>query len=167
MSPSPVAKRLGLSLSVFVAIVAVSAGLLFIRQNYRYYRELRRPDHASFAELATALRAVIPAGVCPVSIERPVIWLAFPECDRCYASLEGRMGDPVDIVGNEFALIAAPGRQSDWVKALSSNIHFLGELDDTPYGNLLIYYTGNNPAYSGATPKRFRFSGNKAGNTLE
>ena len=138
-------------------------GLLFARQNYRYYKEITRPGHASFAEFATVLRSIVPPDVCPISITRPVIWLVFPESDRCYATYEGRMDMPSDIVGQEFVVIVPVGREPEWPASVLDSFHLIGEMDDTAYGDLLVYYAGKNPLYTSVRPGRYRFSGLQAG----
>ena len=35
--------------------------------------------------------------------------------------------------------------------------HLLGEMRGTPYGNLLVYYTGIDPGYQTLAPRRFKF----------
>jgi len=158
-------KHLRKPLVAMLSIGIIGYAALFLRQNYRYYKEITRPGHASFAEFGTALRDIVPAGVCPISVTRPVIWLIFPESDRCYATYEGRMDVPDDIVGQDFAVIVPEGREPEWPESFFDNFHLIGEMDDTPYGNLRIYYTGSNPAYIGIPPKHFRFYGNHAGYT--
>jgi len=144
--------------------IAVAAyGFLLARQNYRYYKEITRPGHASFAEFAAVLRGIVPRGVCPISITRPVIWLVFPESDRCYATYEGRMDVPSDIAGQEFAVIVPAGREPEWPASVLDSFHLIGEMDDTAYGDLRIYYAGKNPLYTSLRPRRYRFSGLQAG----
>ena len=137
-------------------------GVLFLRQSYKYYKVLNSPDHASFEEFTAVLRGMVPEGVCPISIVRPVIWLAFPEADRCYATVERRMGDPLDIAGKEYALII-PGENHERIRDPNAFYHFLGEMDDTPYGDIRVYYTGSNPALKRLEPRRFQFFGNGRG----
>jgi 4-amino-4-deoxy-L-arabinose transferase-like glycosyltransferase len=145
-----------------VVVTVACYGLLFVRQNYKYYKILNSPDHASFQEFTAVLTGIVPEGVCPISIVRPVIWLAFPEADRCYATVERRMGEPLDIAGKDYALII-PGENPEWVRDPNVAYHLLGEMDDTPYGDLRIYYTGSNPALVRLEPKRFQFFGNRRG----
>jgi hypothetical protein len=141
-------------------------GLLFARQNYRYYKEINRPGHASFAEFATVLRGIVPPGVCPISITRPVIWLVFPESDRCYATYEGRMDMPGDIAGQDFAVIVPVGREPEWPESVLDSFHLIGEMDGTAYGDLRIYYTGTNSSYTSLRPQRYRFNGQSAGHDV-
>jgi 4-amino-4-deoxy-L-arabinose transferase-like glycosyltransferase len=148
-------------ISVLVLGVACY-GLLFLRQNYKYYKVLNSPDHASFQEFTAVLRGMVPDGVCPISIVRPVIWLSFPEADRCYATLERRMGEPLDIAGKDYALII-PGDNHEWIRDPNASYHFLGEMDDTPYGDIRVYYTGSNPELIRLQPKRFQFFGSRRG----
>jgi hypothetical protein len=150
-----------------LSMVLLGYGALLARQNYRYYKEITHPGHASFAEFGAVLRGIVPPDVCPISITRPVIWLVFPESDRCYATYEGRMDMPSDIAGREFAVIVPVGREPEWPASVLDSFHLIGEMDDTPYGNLLIYYAGTNPSYTGLRPERYRFFAQRAGYTVD
>ena len=105
----------------------------------------------------------MPEGACPISIVRPVIWLAFPESDRCYATIEGRMPVPLDIAGKDYALITASKKNPDWMEDPDVRYHLLGEMDGTPYGDMRIYYTGTDPAVAGTEFRRYEFFGNHRG----
>src|SRR5262249_6990939 len=163
----PAAKSLRKPALAALWIALLGYSLLFLRQNYRYYKEITRSGHASFAEFGTVLRSIVPAGICPISITRPVIWLVFPESDRCYATYEGRMDVPTDIVGQEFAVIIPSGREPEWPDSFFGSFHLIGRMDNTPYGDLRIYYTGTDSSYLSRTPKYFRFFGNRAGYSIE
>lgn len=143
------------------AILAFS--VLFVRQSSQYLRAVRDPNAASFEELKSALRSIVPEGVCPVSIVRPVVWLAFPEADRCFASIENRMADKVDIEGKEFALLMPGRRPERWTRRPIQEYHLLGQVRNTVYGDFLIYYLGTDPKYRSLAPKAYEFNGNQRG----
>ncbi|HSB11006.1 MAG TPA: glycosyltransferase family 39 protein [Blastocatellia bacterium] len=152
--------------AVLVAIVLSTGlcGLLAVRQSKRYLRNVRDPDVASFDEFKTAIRSLVPEGVCPVVIREPAIWLAFPEHDRCFANIEKRMKKAVDLDAQEYALIVQPRRAEHWItKAASSHHHLLGELRDSPYGNFNVYYTGTDPRWVSLQPVRYQFFGKRRG----
>ncbi len=146
-----------------IALGVLAFGLLFARQSRQYLRAVRDPNSASFEELKTAFRSIVPEGVCPVSILRPVVWLAFPESDRCYASIEGRMLDAVDIEGKEFALFTVGRKPEPWTKKPLEEYPVLGEVRNTIYGDFVIYYLGTDPKYSSLPAKSYEFSGNQRG----
>ncbi len=147
------AYRLG---AAVVAVVVLTYGALLVRQHRAYINEVRNPELASFQEFASVLRTVIPEELCPVAVKSPVMWLAFPEKDQCFANIERRMAAAVDIDGKDYALIVRPKNPDYWAKDLNQRHRLLGELTDTPYGNFLVYYTGVNPRF-GAEPKRYHF----------
>lgn len=138
-------------------LLIIAFGSLFARQNYRWLREVRNPDLASFEEFKAVLREIVPQDVCPVAVKAPVVWLAFPEKDLCFATIERRMSDAVDIDGKDYALIVRPKSPEYWARELEDNHHLIGLLNDTPYGNFLVYYTGSDPRYSTLTPKCYYF----------
>lgn len=146
--------------AVIAALLAVLAyGALLARQELRLVREVTAPHLASFEEFAGVLRSIVPEGVCPASIERPAVWLAFPESDRCYASIERRMAENVDIDGRDYALIIASAKNPVYIKDPDENYTLLGTMKDTPYGDLRVYYTGTNPSYRALAPRRYHFFG--------
>jgi 4-amino-4-deoxy-L-arabinose transferase-like glycosyltransferase len=159
--------RAALAHKAAIALVAVAAfaySLQLVRQNKRYLDEVRNPDLASFEEFTSVIRDIIPAALCPVAVKNPSIWLAFPEKDRCFATIERRMSEALDIEGRDYALVTRPNalpKQADG--ELVEKHHLLGEMRDTPYGNLLIYYTGRDPRYLALEPKRYRFFGERRG----
>ncbi|MFY9555188.1 MAG: glycosyltransferase family 39 protein [Blastocatellia bacterium] len=140
--------------SVVVAVVAYAA--LLGRQQVRYLREVRNPALASFEEIKSALRDLVPDELCPVAVKAPVIWLAFPEKDQCFATIERRMAASVDIDGKAYALLVRPKNPDYWARDLDQQHPLLGELTDTPYGNFLVYYTGLDTGYA-TEPKRYHF----------
>ena len=147
-----------------IAVLGVLAfSLLFARQSRQYLRAVRDPNSASFEELKTAFRSIVPGDVCPVSVLRPVVWLAFPESDRCYATIEGRMLDAVDIEGKEFALFTVGHKPEQWTEKPLQEYHVLGEVRNTIYGDFVIYYLGTDPKYIALPPRSYEFSGNQRG----
>lgn len=139
-----------------VAIVLLSFGYQYVKLNRAYAAVLRNSDRASFEEFSAALREVVPEGVCPASKMLPTIWLVFPEKDRCYITIERRMMRRLDIDGKDYAIVMPKNHVSFW-KHGTDQYHLIGELEDTPYGDLRVYYTGNDPAYRALAPKRFKF----------
>jgi 4-amino-4-deoxy-L-arabinose transferase-like glycosyltransferase len=132
-------------------------GALWARQSVRYLREVRNPELARFAEMQQALRRIIPDELCPVAVKAPVMWLAFVEKDSCFATIERRMADAVDIDGKDYALIVRPKSPDYWARGLDDESHLLGELSNTPYGNFRVYYTGDDPRFLPLAPQRYTF----------
>ena len=139
-----------------VALAVLSYAALLTRQQIRYINEVHNPALASFEEMKGVLRDLVPDHLCPVAVKTPVMWLAFPEKDRCFATIERRMAAAVDIDGKDYALIVRPKSPDYWARDLDERHTLLGELTDTPYGNFLVYYTGVDPRYA-AEPKRYYF----------
>jgi len=132
-------------------------GALWARQSVRYLREVRNPELARFAEMQQALARIIPNDLCPLAVKAPVMWLAFVEKDACFATIERRMADAVDIDGKDYALIVRPKSPDYWARVLDDDGHLLGELSNTPYGNFRVYYTGNDPRFLRLAPQRYSF----------
>ena len=149
--------------AVAVILATTAFALLLARQSRQYLRAVRDPNTASFEELKAALQSIVPDGVCPVSVLRPVVWLAFPESDRCYASIEGRMLDEVDIEGKEFALFTIGHKPEEWTKKPLEEYHVLGEARNTPYGDFVVYYLGVNSRYQSLVPTLYEFHGTQRG----
>ncbi|PYP83655.1 MAG: hypothetical protein DMF61_22560 [Blastocatellia bacterium AA13] len=143
-------------LTVFSFVVLAWTGLL-TRQYVRYSREARNPDLASFAEMQSVLKSIIPESLCPAAVKAPVFWLAFIDKDRCFATIERRMADAVDIEGKEYALIVRPKNPDYWARDLDQSFHLLGKIYDTPYGNFQIYYTGSDPILRTAPADNYYF----------
>lgn len=158
-----------------VALAITGYGLQLASQYREYSTKVRNPDLASFEEFTTVIRSIVPDGLCPVSVKNPSVWLAFPEMDRCFATIEGRMKEDLDIDGKDYALVTrpnfslerAPKREDSSAEARLGDYHLLGEMRETPYGSLLIYYTGKDPRYLGLAPKRYQFFGEWRGHNLE
>ncbi|HXU39995.1 MAG TPA: glycosyltransferase family 39 protein [Blastocatellia bacterium] len=148
---------------ITLALGSLAYMTLLVRQDVIFVRQVRNPDLAGFDDFAKVLRGIVPEGVCPVSITRPAIWLVFPEQDRCYATIEGRMQYLDDIVNKDYALIV-PSRKADvWLGGPAGNYHQLGSMEDTPYGDIEIYYMGTDPRYRTLAPKHYRFFGVRRG----
>lgn len=152
---------------VVIAIVIASYGYELVKQNRNYLIHVRNPDQASFEDLKVALRSIVPDGVCPASIASGYLWLAFPERDDCYfAYMEASLDEPLELEGKDYALIVKPkfeGRVSKLTGAGFERFHLLGELDRTPYGTLLVYYTGNDPRFTALAARRYYFFGHQRG----
>ncbi|HJQ26996.1 MAG TPA: glycosyltransferase family 39 protein [Blastocatellia bacterium] len=162
--------RLAHRFGAAVIVVAVMAyGGLVMWQAARFVQEVRDPQLATFDEFAATLQEIIPEGLCPVAVKNPAVWLAFPESDRCFATIENRMKEALDLDGNEYALITRPNvvaRAADRASSIEmadEKYHLLGEMQETPYGTLLIYYTGHDPRILALAPKRFQFNGLRRG----
>jgi 4-amino-4-deoxy-L-arabinose transferase-like glycosyltransferase len=138
------------------AIGVAAAGVLafgaLVREGKEAIRAIDNPELANFQELAGALRAVIPPAICPVSITRPVIWLAFPEKDYCYSTIEGRAAKSLELTGNEYALVDVEKNRLGALIEQNNHYNLLGEVRGTAYGDFEIYYTGSNPALLEAQP---------------
>jgi 4-amino-4-deoxy-L-arabinose transferase-like glycosyltransferase len=141
--------------AVAVAVVAYCA--LLVKQQAAYVKEVRNPDLASFQEMKDVLRSIVPDDLCPVAVKTPVMWLAFPEKDRCFANIDRRMAAAAaDIDGKDYALIVRPKSPDYWARDLDQQHPLLGELTNTPYGNFLVYYTGDDARFV-TEPKRYHF----------
>lgn len=149
-------------------ILALAFGYQFLKQTKRYLNEVRNPDAASFEEFKTTIRSLVPEGVCPVIVRDPVMWLAFPEYDLCFANIQERTRKSVDIDGKEYALIVNPRITQRWLPRIASNNHhLLGEMTNTPYGNLQIYYTGVDSRWLALKTVRYQFFGKQRGHISE
>ena len=131
---------------------------LLVRQQATYVKEVYNPAFASFEEMKTVLRSIVPDDLCPVAVKTPVMWLAFPEKDRCFASIDRRMAEAAanDLEGKDYALVTRPKSPDYWGRDLDKQYPLLGELTNTPYGTFLVYYTGNDARYV-TEPKRYHF----------
>lgn len=166
--------KLAHGVAIALVALAVTGYSVQLASQYREYStKVRNPDLASFEEFTTVIRSIIPEGLCPVAVKNPSVWLAFPEMDRCFATIEGRMKEDLDIDGKDYALVTRPNfslerapKREDSLARLG-DYHLLGEMRETPYGSLLIYYTGKDPRYLGLAPKRYQFFGEWRGHNLE
>jgi hypothetical protein len=152
--------------TLVVALAVMAFGFQLAREYRGYARVLRDPEQASFEEFKSVLRTVVPDGVCPVAIKAPVMWLAFPETDRCFATIEKRMMDKVDIAGNEYAVLLPADSHKNRIEAakeLDVNYPLLAELNDTPYGDVRVYYTGTNPQWRALPVQQYYFFRNQRG----
>lgn len=149
-------------------VMALAFSYQFLKQTKRYLNEARNPDAASFEEFKTVIRSLVPEGVCPVIVRDPVMWLAFPEQDQCFANIQERMRKAIDINGKDYALIVNPRIAQRWVpKIAGTSHHLLGEMMNTPYGNLQIYYTGVDPRWLALNTVRYQFFGKQSGQVSE
>jgi 4-amino-4-deoxy-L-arabinose transferase-like glycosyltransferase len=152
------------------ALLTVAFTYELFRQTGRYLRNVSDPQLASFEEFRDALRAVVPEDVCPIAFKSGFLWLAFPEKDQCFAVVENRMKDAVDVAGKEYAVIVIQKHfreQKRLAEKLTRNAHLLGELIQTPYGTIQVYYTGTDQRYLSQAPKRFYFFGKRRGTVSE
>jgi len=140
-------------------IAALGFTVLLVDQNRRYLSAVGDSKLASFSEFAGVIRSIVPEDLCPVAVKNPAIWLAFPEKDDCFATIESRMKSNLDLDGNDYALITRPNSIPD------ADYHLLGEMRNTAYGTLLIFYTGRDPRYLVIQPKRYLFFEELAGHT--
>lgn len=74
--------------------------------------------------------------------------------------------DAVDIAGRDYALIV-PKQSAPWMRNPEGTYHLIGAMDNTPYGDLRIYYTGVDPRYLALKPTRYRFSYPRSGHIIE
>jgi hypothetical protein len=156
----PRARVLHKAAAAITAVAVIAFALQLARQNRRYLREVRNPELASFEELKWVLRSVVPEGVCSVAIKAPVFWLAFPEHDRCFATIEKRMMENLDIDGKDYAVLMPAAYHKNRLPetmALDAKYHLLAELKDTAYGAIRVYYTGSNQDYLALAPKTYYF----------
>jgi 4-amino-4-deoxy-L-arabinose transferase-like glycosyltransferase len=166
-SPWPRARFAYHAAVIVVVLSTVGYASLLVVQARRYLAEVRNPNLASFAEFTEAIRDIVPKGLCPVAVKNPSVWLAFPEMDSCFATIESRIKDEAyaDINGKDYALVTRPNAMPERAGS-DGDYHLLGEMWNTPYGNLLIYYTGSDPRYLAIKPKRYEFFGELGGYTI-
>ncbi|HSB11005.1 MAG TPA: glycosyltransferase family 39 protein [Blastocatellia bacterium] len=157
--------------TVILVVLGLAYGYELLMQNKNYLAEVRNPEQPDFEEMKAAIRDVVPAGLCPVSIGSGYWWLAFPEYDYCYfAFMEARLDEPLDLDGKEYALIAKP-KFEDRLRKLTGagfeQYHLLGELNTTALGTFYVYYTGRDPAFLTLPAKRFYFFGRQRGSVSD
>ena len=150
-----------------IASLTLFYAAYFVRQTRYYLQAVRNPELAQFEEMQSILRSIIPSDVCPVAVKAPVMWLAFQEYDRCFATIENRMKEALDLDGNDYALMMRPKSPEHWARDLPEGHNLIGELRNTAYGNFVIYYTGNRPEYRQLAPQRYRFFGRLRGHVSE
>lgn len=158
--------------AIVCAVVLVSAfGYELARQNKQYLAQVTSADQPDFQEITTALRDIVPDGVCPVSIASGYLWLAFPEHDQCYfAYMEAPLEKSLDLDGKDYALIVKPKFEDRLVKLTGEGFekyHLLGELQRTAYGSFVVYYTGTDPGLRAREAKRYFFFGRGRGYVSE
>jgi 4-amino-4-deoxy-L-arabinose transferase-like glycosyltransferase len=150
-----------------IVLLMASYGSLLAWQTTVFLSKVRNPDLGTFAEFTSVIRNIVPEDLCPVAVQNPSIWLAFPEKDRCFATLERRMNDAVDIDGKDYALVRRNKKGGQAPETSEEGYHLLGEMNNTQYGNIVVYYTGTNPEYLALEPKRYRFFGELGGYVTE
>ena len=137
-----------IAVAMFV-ICALLFGLQLARQTRRYIREVQNPELASFEEIKGVLRSAVPEGVCPVVIKFPVMYLVFPERIDCFANIEDRMMENVDLDGKEYVVLlpnAGHAKRAQRADELEAKYPLIAELKNTAYGDITAYYTGQNDA---------------------
>jgi 4-amino-4-deoxy-L-arabinose transferase-like glycosyltransferase len=162
----PRAKAAYAAALVVVALTTFAYGRALVRQNKRYLRQVQSPDLLNFDEVKSVLREIVPDGTCPVAMKSPVMWLAFPEQDRCFASIEERTRDAVDIDGKDYAVILPNAKlnvRSIWKAELDEKYHLLGELRNSVYGDVIVYYAGVDPRYLATPAKIYHFFDERRG----
>lgn len=155
---------------VLIALAAAGYALQLGNQYRNYLARVRNPDLASFEEFKIVIRSIIPDDVCPVAVKNPSVWLAFPEKDTCFATIEARTKKDLDIDGKEYALVTRPNfsldrsaKGEDADQPRLEDYHLLGEMRETAYGTLMIYYTGSDPRYRNLPARRYQFYGENRG----
>jgi hypothetical protein len=68
-----------------------------------------------------------------------------------------------DLDVHEYALLVPSHKAESWLGDSAGKYHLLGEMENTPYGDIEIYYTGTNPEYLALAPQRYRFFGVRRG----
>jgi len=155
--------------TAFALIICLLFSYQFLKQQRRYLREVRNPQLASFAEIKDTLQDIVTDALCPVAMKAPEMWLAFPERDYCFATIEERTKQKFEEDPQPYALIMANASQrarSRWTKEFDEKYHLLGELKDTAYGDIKVYYTGNDERFLKIPPKQIQFFGNRRGHIL-
>ncbi|MEK6303273.1 MAG: glycosyltransferase family 39 protein [Acidobacteriota bacterium] len=149
---------------IVTGLAAVSFVYPIALQTRRYIREVRNPELATFDEFKEVLRSVVPDDLCPIALKSPVMWLAFPEHDRCFANVEDRMMKALDLDGNDYALlIPNTTHRVRRTRELDQKYLLLATLHDTPYGELHVYYTGTDPRHLSLSPMTYYFFGKLRG----
>ena len=68
-----------------------------------------------------------------------------------------------DIEGKDYALVKRAKRGTESAEEGGDGYHLLGVLNNTAYGNLVVYYTGTDPRYLALKAKQYRFFGEQRG----
>jgi hypothetical protein len=68
-----------------------------------------------------------------------------------------------DLDVNEYALLVPSRKAEAWLGDSAGKYHLLGEMENTPYGDIEVYYTGTNPQYLALAPQRYQFFGVRRG----
>jgi hypothetical protein len=67
------------------------------------------------------------------------------------------MADRIDIDGKDYALILSARRNPVYIKDPDENYKLLGNMENTPYGDMRVYYTGIDPRLRALTSVRYQF----------
>jgi hypothetical protein len=162
----PGAKPVFAATLAVVALTTFAYGRALVRQNKRYLKQVQNPDLLNFEEFRSVLREIVPEDTCPVAMKSPVMWLAFPQADRCFATIEDRMKDAVDIDGKDYSVIlpnAKLNARGPWKEELDRKYHLLGELRNSVYGDVLVYYAGVDPRHLAQAARIYHFFDDRRG----
>jgi len=135
---------------------------------YQYYHWAKNLDAASYDELAQVLRQVITEELTPAGFSTH--WLAFSDRDDYIALNMVNYGvwekiansDDLTLIADEHEIKNNP----DFLKNIEDNrgiYSLMAELINTAYGNIRIYYIGEQERYQNQPVKRFYFNGNRRG----
>ena len=171
------APRFRPAFAVAMALIMLTGAGYALQLGNQYRNYLARvsgPDLASFEEFKTVIRSIIPDDVCPVAVKNPSVWLAVPEKDGCFATIEARTKKDLDIDGKQYALVTRPNfsldrsaKGEDADQPRLEDYHLLGEMRETAYGTLMIYYTGSDPTYRNLPARRYQFHGANRGYDID
>src|SRR5262249_31347908 len=104
-----------------IGLLITSYGYFLGRQYRVYLAETENPEYARSTEINGVFASVVPAGLCPVAVMAPVLWLAFQDFDQCFATIERRMAGQVRIDGRDYALIMRPKASDHWAWELTQS----------------------------------------------
>jgi 4-amino-4-deoxy-L-arabinose transferase-like glycosyltransferase len=150
-----------------ILVVSLFVSYQFAKQYWRYFKSVRAAYtiqiegaiiHSDpFAEVKKGVREMVPSELCPVAMKAPVVWLMFTEQSDCFATIEDRTKSAFEADTRDYALIMLDANQrarSRWTEEFDKKYHLLGELTNTVYGDIRIYYTGKNENYLQLAPKQ-------------
>ncbi|MBX7224083.1 MAG: phospholipid carrier-dependent glycosyltransferase [Blastocatellia bacterium] len=131
------------------------------RSAWRFYRWSRTFDPAPYSDLGAVLQKVIPKDVIPVG--RPVHWLAFMDNSN-YLSANKRIWKAADVTTQPYVMIVDQGLQEkdNFSRPFSKQedqFTILAELENTLYGNIKIYYTGQDGRFKDKKAEHYYFFG--------
>ncbi len=150
-----------------IFLVGLFFSYQFSKQYWRYFKGVRAAytipvddfnyPRNPFDEVKSKLHEIVPDELCPVAMKAPVVWLMFTERDDCFATIEERTKSAFEADSRDYALIMLDAKQrarSRWTEEFDKKYHLLGELTNTIYGDIRVYYTGKNENYLQLVPKR-------------